>query len=75
MSDWYVCSASCVIIDSAFIHESRKKIIGPEANMLEPSEEQCHRLILPQPILSLSDLEVLKATRHRGWRVKMRLIN
>jgi len=43
--------------------------IGPEANMLEPTAEQCHRLILPHPILSLADLEVLKATRHRGWRV------
>jgi glutamate synthase (NADPH/NADH) len=43
--------------------------IGPEANILEPNAEQCHRLVLPHPILSLSDLEVLKATRHRGWRV------
>lgn len=43
--------------------------IGPEANILEPSAEQCHRLLLPHPILSLQDLEVLRATRYRGWRV------
>jgi hypothetical protein len=43
--------------------------IGPEANLLEPSEKQCHRLFLPHPILSLYDLEVIKATRHRGWKV------
>jgi hypothetical protein len=43
--------------------------IGPEANLLEPSEKQCHRLFVPHPILSLYDLEVIKATRHRGWKV------
>ncbi|KAF4516910.1 hypothetical protein B566_EDAN007998 [Ephemera danica] len=31
--------------------------IGPEANILEPSAEQCHRLYLPNPILSLQDFE------------------
>jgi hypothetical protein len=46
--------------------------IGPEANLLEPSEKQCHRLFLPHPILSLYDLEVIKATRHRGWKVSER---
>ncbi|GFG41054.1 hypothetical protein Cfor_06824, partial [Coptotermes formosanus] len=45
--------------------------IGPEANLLEPSEKQCHRLLLPHPILSLYDLEVIKATGHRGWKTKV----
>ncbi|PNF31497.1 Glutamate synthase [NADH], amyloplastic [Cryptotermes secundus] len=45
--------------------------IGPEANLLEPSEKQCHRLFLPHPILSLSDLEAIKATRYRGWKTKV----
>jgi glutamate synthase (NADPH/NADH) len=48
--------------------------IGPEANLLEPSEKQCHRLLLPNPILSLYDLEVIKATRHRGWKVSERVL-
>ncbi|GLG95437.1 NADPH:adrenodoxin oxidoreductase, mitochondrial [Gryllus bimaculatus] len=42
--------------------------IGPEANLLQPSEKQCHRLFLKRPILSLSDVEVIKATTHRGWK-------
>ncbi|KYM76287.1 Putative glutamate synthase [NADPH] [Atta colombica] len=45
--------------------------IGPESNILEPNELQVHRLFLPQPILSLSDLEVLKYTTHRNWRTKV----
>jgi hypothetical protein len=48
--------------------------IGPEANLLEPSEKQCHRLLLPHPILSLYDLEVIKATGHRGWKVSERVL-
>lgn len=43
--------------------------IGPTANILQPSAEFVHRLILPQPILSIPDLEVLKRTSHRGWKV------
>jgi len=44
--------------------------IGPEANILIPSAEQCKRLVLPQPILSLCDLELLKATKFNGWKVQ-----
>lgn len=44
--------------------------IGPEANILVPSAKQCHRLFLPNPILSLYDLEVLRNNQHRGWKVK-----
>ncbi|XP_018895699.1 uncharacterized protein [Bemisia tabaci] len=42
--------------------------IGPEANILVPSPKQCHRIILPHPIVSLLDLEVLKNNVHRGWK-------
>ncbi|KAH0945164.1 hypothetical protein HN011_004136 [Eciton burchellii] len=45
--------------------------IGPESNILEPNELQVHRLFLPQPILSLNDLEILKHTTHRGWKTKV----
>jgi len=38
---------------------------------LEPNELQVHRLFLPQPILSLTDLEILKHTTHRGWKTKV----
>lgn len=43
--------------------------IGPEANILEPSEAQCRRIWLEQPILSLADLEVIKYMDHKGWKV------
>lgn len=41
--------------------------IGPEANILQPSAKQVHRLWLRQPVISISDLEVLKNTKHRNW--------
>uniref|UniRef100_A0ABM0GL38 glutamate synthase (NADH) n=1 Tax=Saccoglossus kowalevskii TaxID=10224 RepID=A0ABM0GL38_SACKO len=42
--------------------------IGPEDNILEPSAKQCQRLFLQQPILTLKDLEVIKATTYNGWK-------
>jgi glutamate synthase (NADPH/NADH) len=33
--------------------------IGPEANILEPSHQQCRRLYLEQPILSPDDLKLI----------------
>lgn len=42
--------------------------IGPEANMLDPSADQCRRLFLEQPILSLIDMEVLKKLNYKGWK-------
>lgn len=45
--------------------------IGPEANILVPSAEQCHRLWLPNPILSINDLEMLKTTRFKKWNTKV----
>lgn len=43
--------------------------VGPEANILEPSEEQCRRLHLEQPVLSPSDLAVIQSSRVHGWKV------
>ncbi|XP_064488829.1 uncharacterized protein LOC135400829 isoform X2 [Ornithodoros turicata] len=45
--------------------------IGPEANILEPSPEQCRRLWLQQPIISLSDMAVLKRVHYKGWKSKV----
>lgn len=45
--------------------------IGPESNILEASPEQCNRLWLEQPILSISDLETIKQTTFRNWRTKV----
>ncbi|KAG8184761.1 hypothetical protein JTE90_019357 [Oedothorax gibbosus] len=45
--------------------------IGPASNILEPSAQQCCRLYLEQPILSLKDMEALKATVYKGWKTKV----
>nr|NVI74137.1 putative glutamate synthase 1 [Cucujiformia] len=41
--------------------------IGPEANILEPSPEQVHRLWLKQPVISIPDLDVLARINYRSW--------
>lgn len=45
--------------------------IGPEANLLEPSANDCERLWLSQPILSLEDLFVLKNIEYRNFKVRL----
>ncbi|KAK7580461.1 hypothetical protein V9T40_001090 [Parthenolecanium corni] len=45
--------------------------VGPEGNILIPSSEQCHRIFLPNPIISLYDLEVLRCNTYRGWKTKL----
>ncbi|CAF0729763.1 unnamed protein product [Brachionus calyciflorus] len=42
--------------------------IGPEANILEPSAEQCERLFIEQPILSLEDLFIIKNIKYRNFK-------
>nr|NVI74153.1 putative glutamate synthase 1 [Cucujiformia] len=41
--------------------------IGPEANILQPSPKQVHRVWLKNPVISIVDLEILKQTTHRNW--------
>ncbi|MGE3315439.1 MAG: glutamate synthase large subunit [Planctomycetaceae bacterium] len=44
--------------------------IGPEGNLLETTEGQCHRLLVPHPILSNKELAKLKSLDHRGWKTR-----
>ncbi len=44
--------------------------IGPEGNLLDTTEEQVHRLLLPHPILRNEELTALKHIDHRGWKAK-----
>lgn len=44
--------------------------IGPERNLLETTAEHAHRLRVPHPILSNSELASLHHVDHRGWRAK-----
>ena len=46
--------------------------VGPQGNLLEMNASQCHRLLLPSPILSLEDFNALmNITKvYHGWTVK-----
>jgi glutamate synthase (NADPH/NADH) large chain len=44
--------------------------IGPESNVLETTEENCRRLLVPHPILTNEELSSLKHLDHRGWRTR-----
>ena len=44
--------------------------IGPEGNLLETTEQQCHRLLVPHPILTNEELAALKHLDYRDWKTK-----
>jgi glutamate synthase (NADPH/NADH) large chain len=44
--------------------------IGPEGNLLAADERDCHRLIVPHPILRNEWLAGLKNLNHEGWRTR-----
>ena len=56
--------------DKEYIVMSLEAYIGPERNLLEASPENCHRLLLPQPVLLNTELARIKELNHRGWKTK-----
>ena len=44
--------------------------IGPEGNLLDTTEQQCHRLAVPHPILTNEELAAIKELDYRGWKTK-----
>ncbi|WP_437201079.1 glutamate synthase large subunit [Planctomicrobium sp. SH664] len=45
--------------------------IGPEGNLLETTEEQCHRLRVPHPILTDEETAAIKELKgYRGWKTR-----
>ena len=46
--------------------------VGPQGNLLEMDASQCHRLLLPSPVLSLEDFNALNNITqiHHEWTVK-----
>ena len=46
--------------------------VGPQGNLLEMGPSQCHRLLLPSPILTMEDFNALKniTQLHHDWTVK-----
>lgn len=51
---------------------SLEQYVGPEGNLLEMKPEQCHRLLLPSPILSIDELNAIKQidSVHSDWAAK-----
>ncbi len=45
--------------------------IGPEGNLLDTTEEQCHRLLLHTPILDFNEMAALHNLDHRGWKSRV----
>ncbi|KAK9094113.1 hypothetical protein Scep_025582 [Stephania cephalantha] len=50
---------------------SMECMIGPEGDLTETTEEQCHRLSLKGPLLSIEEMEAIKVMDYRGWRSKV----
>ncbi|XP_059629059.1 glutamate synthase [NADH], amyloplastic isoform X2 [Cornus florida] len=50
---------------------SMECMIGPEGDLTETTEEQCHRLSLKGPLLSIDEIEAIKMMNYRGWRSKV----
>uniref|UniRef100_A0A0D9WJI6 glutamate synthase (NADH) n=1 Tax=Leersia perrieri TaxID=77586 RepID=A0A0D9WJI6_9ORYZ len=50
---------------------SMECMIGPEGDLSETTERQCHRLSLKGPLLNTDEMEAIKKTNYRGWRSKV----
>ncbi|KAL3701002.1 hypothetical protein R1sor_019024 [Riccia sorocarpa] len=50
---------------------STECMVGPEGDLTETIEEQCHRLSLKSPLLTLEEMESVKNMDYRGWRSKV----
>ncbi|KAI6109954.1 hypothetical protein F5141DRAFT_1196066 [Pisolithus sp. B1] len=43
---------------------SLETYVGPEGNLLEMKPEQCHRILLPSPILTIEEMNAMKNLKH-----------
>ncbi|KAH6822234.1 NADH-dependent glutamate synthase 1 [Perilla frutescens var. hirtella] len=50
---------------------SMECMIGPEGDLTETTEDQCHRLSLKGPLLTIEEMEAMKKMNHRGWKSKV----
>ncbi|MDP6135565.1 MAG: glutamate synthase large subunit [Arenicellales bacterium] len=41
--------------------------VGPEHNLLDSTEQHCHRLLIEHPILTNREMSSIKHISHRGW--------
>jgi glutamate synthase (NADH) len=49
---------------------SLETYVGPEGNLLEMRPEQCHRILLPSPVLSIEEMNAMKHLKaaYSEWR-------
>ncbi|KAF2146077.1 uncharacterized protein K452DRAFT_294685 [Aplosporella prunicola CBS 121167] len=52
---------------------SLEAYVGPQGNLLEMDETQCHRLLLPSPVLSIEEFNALKGIQgaYSNWSSKV----
>ncbi|OEL30733.1 Glutamate synthase 2 [NADH], chloroplastic [Dichanthelium oligosanthes] len=50
---------------------SMECMIGPEGDLSETTEHQCHRLKLQGPLLHINEMEAIKKMNFRGWHSKV----
>eukprot|EP00271_Cylindrocystis_brebissonii_P015485 TRINITY_DN38393_c0_g1_i1.p1 TRINITY_DN38393_c0_g1~~TRINITY_DN38393_c0_g1_i1.p1 ORF type:complete len:2268 (+),score=536.29 TRINITY_DN38393_c0_g1_i1:304-7107(+) len=50
---------------------STECMIGPEGDLTDTTEEQCHRLTLKGPLLTAEEMEAVKKMDYRGWTTKV----
>jgi glutamate synthase (NADPH/NADH) len=48
---------------------SLEAYVGPEGNLLEMKPEQCHRILLPSPLVSIEEMNAMKHLKiaYAGW--------
>lgn len=50
---------------------SMECMIGPEGDLTETTEQQCHRLSLKGPLLSIEEMEAVKKMNYISWQSKI----
>ena len=45
--------------------------VGPEGNLLETTESQCNRLLVPNPILDSEQMAAINSLNHRKWTTRV----
>lgn len=52
---------------------SLESYVGPEGNLLDVGPEQCHRIVLPSPVLTIEEMNAMKNIHlaQHGWSTKL----
>ncbi|XP_074330817.1 glutamate synthase 1 [NADH], chloroplastic-like [Apium graveolens] len=50
---------------------SMECMVGPEGDLTETNKEQCQRMSLQGPLLSIDEMQAIKKMNYRGWCIKV----